>query len=302
MATGNALLSAMGQMPPQDAAPAAVGQLPAQPAAATGETSIWDALKSTPMGLALIQSGLSLGGGMPAGQAFSQGLGMYQQMMNQQAQTESATAAATQEAGWKERELGQKDRELDIKDKEADGKLAAKADKMPTGADSSIWGKAQESAIASTPIDQEPDLGLIYRTYNSLAPDGQKVYMPMDTGVIRSLTSAVLDNPGVTEQVIERYSQTYGPEAATRLQARISAEQKRRKKLLQDEEKKAKEDEEAAGPGVIESILQGLGGGTAKQTVTTPQSAYSTIAPQAGSNPWAGASPEVLRALAGRGQ
>lgn len=252
------------------------------------------------MGMSLLQAGLSMLSGVPAGQAFSQGLGLYNQYKAGAAQAERTK----KEDAYKERELGQKDTELGVKKYEAETnrmKLAKDAkDATPKGVDEKRWGEALKTVELGTPLGADVDIAQVYRTYNSMLGEGEEpAYMPYSMADRDSLMAAMLSEPDLAPQYLERAGQIFGPKVGkmlgTQFTRTMEQQQKEQERLAKEKADKEAAEAEAAAklpPALsVTDVGKNMGAisnyqAPATQTVN-PADIYRMMVPQA-PNPWAG--------------
>lgn len=299
-------------LPPKQIGPEVMNQI-GPPNEPTQQAGAFDFLNSMPLGLALMQAGLSFSDGTPAGQSFAQGLGLYQQMMNNQAASASAKRAARMEeakfgletfkAGEGEKERKVKREEIESKERIEANKLKALADrtkaagldKLPKGVDPAIWKQALDTATVGSE-DMVVDSREVYKLYNSMVPEDMQVYMPVTSQDITGILGLMEENPDYVDQYLETATARYGQKGAARLGAAWAKRQEALAKKAAAEETKAAKKEESIMKLPTEFKTPVLNSSPTMQADT-----FKAMYPQAGAgNPWAGADPAVLKALIGR--
>lgn len=287
----------------------AAQQMPVTPMAAPQqEGSFMDMFKSQPLGLALLQGGLSMLSGATPGESFAQGLGLY----NQYAAADAAAARQKIEDQYKQAELGLKEREVGAKETTAEAALirakkAGSEKDVPKGVDPKRWNAALDTVMSTTPLGEDPDMTEVYRTYNTmLGEDETPVYQALDNTTAQSLLTAMEANPDLAPQYVETAKEIYGPREAMRLQSllerKMKAAQKEGLAEAKETEKAADELPEALKPRNILKNVQSI---SAIQNPTTapsvtPLDIYRVMYPSTAPNPWAGMTPEMAAAMAGK--
>lgn len=253
---------------------------PAAPAAAP-EAGALDFLKSTPMGLALMQGGLSMLGGTKPGEAFGQGFQLYQGLMAQEKGSERYKA----EQALKERQVATQEGELQRKKEEdlLDAKVKreaiaakAKAAKVPKGVDPKLWEQARKTEEAAMPLNEDTglpmpiDRGSLYRRYNSMAPEGQKVSMPFGASEMSALINAAEKNPEFADLLFSEAGTIYDPMKIDRVRKRWDAKKVKAEESAPSVEATPPAEATVAPVAPVVSPAPAL-------TATAPQSVYGAV-------------------------
>jgi hypothetical protein len=192
--------------------------------------------------------------GTPAGQAFSQGFGVYQQLMAQEKGSQQQEFMNK----LREREVSAKEAQVDIAETQAEtaatrAKAALKAAevKQPKGVDKDIWKQALDTEKAGAGLDEygnpmPVDASAVYRRYNSMVTDDKsKAYMPFGMSETTALINAATKNPAYADLLFSEAGTLYGADKVGRLQARW---QKLQEKKAAEDAAKAAEDAAATPP------------------------------------------------------
>lgn len=259
--------------------------IPGQPAADVPQAGAMDFLKSTPLGLALMQGGLSAMSGTPIGQSFSQGFGLYQQLMakeegSQQQEFENALA---------ERQVAATEGRLDLEKQKAKDEAALRKQKAanlakalelkkPKGVDEDIWKQALDTEKANVRMDEygnplPVNPSFVYRTYNSMVSDpARKAYMPLGAKEIENTLNAANKYPDYAEVLFSGAAELYGADKVNRLRARWD---KLQQKQMEDEAKKA--EEEAAAQVATDTAAMPPAPNVTQGTTASPMGTYPTM-------------------------
>lgn len=217
--------------------------IPGAPAGApTQQPGMLDFLKDSNLGLALLQSGLSAVGGVPLGQAMSQGVGLYSQLVGaekQGAQQDLENKMAERRMKLSEDDLAFRKEDAEAKRKLDEDKLKTAekreaqrlaAEKAPKGVDDKLWKQALDMAKASAGNDEygnpNPiDPSSVYRYYRTLDPQ-TSINMPFGSQELTAILNEVTKNPQNADIVFGAASELYGEAPMKRLRARWEAIQK----------------------------------------------------------------------------
>lgn len=226
-----------------------IAEAPAQMGAA-GAPGFWenfmtgtqDTLKD-PTKMALMMAGLNLLAGNDVAQSGAAGMGIYQQLLNNQVREEQSKAQAEEtkaRLGLSERQVGvqekgaklDEDRLLFDREKEENRKreeaarlaaqkaieekrLSAKDAKAPSGADSKLWSEALDTVIAMNP-EGSVSLDQVYEVYNSMAPDGQGILTKQQ---LYGMAWNVAQRPETAQAAADYIENAFGKPARIRFEA-----------------------------------------------------------------------------------
>lgn len=272
---------------------------PAQMGAA-GAPGFWESFMdktqekmNDPTSMALMMAGLNLLAGNDAAQSGGAGLGVYQQMMQQQkANEEAERKAGLDELNYdlNERRVGQGDEQLKLdrdrlklQEKELAQKektLLAK-DKAPTGADDKLWKQALDTATSELDPGDTMDVHRVYEIYNSIS-GGNPLYAPFGKTELDYYVGRAEKNPDKADALGSLLEGLYGPRAVARYTASWD---KRRAEIVAKQEADAAEADKKAAAAKEESLTKSptTAPVTGNQAVVNP---YVATPPAGGQSPF----------------
>lgn len=201
------------------------------------------ALSNPNVYMGLLTGGLSALSSGDLGQGINQGMGIYQQLLNNQVREEQSKAQAEENKarlGLSERQVGvqekgakldedrldfDREKEENRKREEAarlaaqkaieEKRLSAKDAKAPSGADSKLWSEALDTVIAINP-EGTVSLDQVYEVYNSMAPDGQGILTKQQ---LYGMAWNVAQRPETAQAAADYIENAFGKPARIRFEA-----------------------------------------------------------------------------------
>lgn len=201
------------------------------------------ALSNPNVYMGLLTGGLSALSSGDLGQGINQGMGIYQQLLNNQVREEQSKAQAEENKarlGLSERQVGvqekgakldedrlafDREKEENRKREEAarlaaqkaieEKRLSAKDAKAPSGADSKLWSEALDTVIAMNP-EGSVSLDQVYEVYNSMAPDGQGI---LTKNQLYGMAWNVAQRPETATAAADYIESAFGKPARIRFEA-----------------------------------------------------------------------------------
>lgn len=234
------------------------------------------ALANSNVYMGLLTGGLSSLSSGDLGQGIQQGLGVYQQLMQQQKANEEIDRKADLDElnyGLNKRRIDQGDEQLKLdrtrltlQEKELLQKeraLLAK-DKAPTGADDKLWKQALDTAMSELEPGDTVDVHRVYGIYNSIS-GGNPLYAPFGKTELDYYVGRAEKNPDKAEALGSILEGLYGPRAFARYTASWD---KRRAEIIAKQEADAAEAAKKAAAAKEESLRKPPT--TGKQAVVNP--------------------------------